>query len=115
MGPVEEGGKVASGIVEALKAQPVVLALVVFNMAFIAAVYISTNDARAKNNELMKIMIEQQAKTSEFLSRCVVPPRVDLLLPRAAVEHVPLPKPRPVEEPPKPTAPVSEPDKPARE
>lgn len=35
MGPIEEGGKIASGTIEALKSQPMALALVVVNVLFL--------------------------------------------------------------------------------
>jgi len=35
MGAVEEGGKVASGVIEGLKSQPLALALIVLNIVFI--------------------------------------------------------------------------------
>ena len=37
-GAVEEGAKVASGVVEALRAQPIALALIVMNVIFVGAV-----------------------------------------------------------------------------
>lgn len=37
-GAVEEGSKVAQGVIEALKSQPIALALIVMNIIFVGAV-----------------------------------------------------------------------------
>jgi len=37
-GPVEEGAKVATGVIDALKGEPISLALIVMNVIFIGAV-----------------------------------------------------------------------------
>ena len=69
-GPVEEGGKAASAIVESLKTSPVILALVIFNLAFIALVYVNARDLRDTFDRTMGAMLLQQAKMSEMLFNC---------------------------------------------
>jgi hypothetical protein len=69
-GPAEEAGKVASGVVDALKSQPILLALVMFNAAFIAMVYFAAMDNRQRTGEMVKHLLENQEKMQEMLSRC---------------------------------------------
>jgi hypothetical protein len=72
-GPVEESAKVATTIVETMKGQPMVLALVIFNMMFAILVFLGSKDFRANQLKLMELMIEMTGKSQEMLSRCVMP------------------------------------------
>jgi len=58
MGAVEEGGKVASGIVEGLKSSPVILAIIVLNVILVSAALYFLNtlaeNARHHREDLMK-------------------------------------------------------------
>jgi cbb3-type cytochrome oxidase subunit 3 len=69
-GAVEEGSKVASSLIESLKAQPMTLALVVFNMIFIGAVVYANAEQRKLAHEETLIMLAQQKQMSEWLYRC---------------------------------------------
>jgi hypothetical protein len=69
-GPIEEGEKVASGLVDALKAQPVILALVVFQVLFLGLSYIGIEHARKQNLELVTRMIDSQARYADMLYNC---------------------------------------------
>jgi hypothetical protein len=74
--PSEEAGQTARSLIDALKANPMTLALVVFNVIFIGAVYFGTRDQRASQGEIIKMLLENQQKTSEMLQQCVPnPPR----------------------------------------
>lgn len=70
MGAVEEGGKVASGVVESLKAQPMILALVLFNCLFLGVVFYGTQQARLSFERTTAHLIDQQDKMAELLYRC---------------------------------------------
>ena len=65
-GPVEEGAKVATGVIEALKQQPIALALIVMNVIFVgAAAYAShelnirTTARYAAQDDLIHKLIDQ--------------------------------------------------------
>ena len=73
-GPSEEAGQTARSLVTALSGQPMTLALVVFNICFIAVVYLSVRDQRARAEDFQKQLFEQQTKTMEMLYHCVPPP-----------------------------------------
>jgi hypothetical protein len=64
------GVKVASGVVDALKASPILLALVVFNALFVGVVYFAGKDNRARQAEMVNALLENQAKMQEMLGRC---------------------------------------------
>jgi hypothetical protein len=69
-GPAEEAGKVASGIVEALKSQPILLILILFNVAFIAMVHFTAKDTRERQGEMITHLLANQEKLQEMLTRC---------------------------------------------
>lgn len=69
-GPVEEGGKVASGVVDALKTQPLSLALIVLNVIFLLVGYfmiIKIADLAAAERARQDVLLADLARN------CVVP------------------------------------------
>lgn len=72
-GPVEEGGKIATALVESLKAQPAILAILVFNLILMGLVYFSTKEFRALNERVISTLLTQQKDMVDMISRCVVP------------------------------------------
>jgi hypothetical protein len=74
-GIVEETGKVATGIVDAMKNQPMVLALIVLNAIIIAGIYFAVADQRRSQQEIFKLLIANADKAQELLAKCVVPNR----------------------------------------
>lgn len=61
-GPSEEAGKVAIGVIEALRAQPALLLLIIFNALFLAAVFFAVRDQRHYQHELMSTMLQALSK-----------------------------------------------------
>ena len=62
MGAIEEGGKVASGLIEGLKAQPLSLALITMNLVFVllfAFLFWSLNDRTVHQYEVKDKLIEK--------------------------------------------------------
>lgn len=73
MGAVEEGGKVASGIIESLKAQPALLAMILSNIMLLVFLFYAQ---RQFFNE-RATFLESEKQVRDILSRCVVtPPKV---------------------------------------
>jgi len=72
-GAVEEGGKVATSLIEGLKTSPLVLALIVLNIIFIGMVTWASMNVATARDVIMKQLIEQNAKAQDLLSRCIVP------------------------------------------
>ena len=69
----EEAGQTVRGLIDALKAQPAVLALSLAQIAMLLFIFY----ALAKGAEFRDAMLKQQFdfahKTTELLSKCVVP------------------------------------------
>jgi hypothetical protein len=69
-GPVEEVGKVAHGIVDALKAQPAVLALTVANMALLVFIFYALHGA-AKYREVLTQQVLDVLDNSKHISELI--------------------------------------------
>jgi membrane-anchored glycerophosphoryl diester phosphodiesterase (GDPDase) len=74
MGPLEEAGKVAGNFLDVMRAQPLVLGLLLVIFALIGFVYLQSaqfNTARAEN---VKLFVQVQSEVQKLLSQCIVPP-----------------------------------------
>jgi len=74
-GAVEEGAKVASGVVDALRAQPIALALIVMNIIFVGAV---SAGAYALNIRTTQRYEAQDALIHKLLDQCRPAGRTEL-------------------------------------
>jgi F420-0:gamma-glutamyl ligase-like protein len=72
-GPVEEAGKVATGIIDALKAQPAVLALSLAQIAMLVFLFYALAKAAEFREQSLKNQYEMMRETQLLLSKCVVP------------------------------------------
>lgn len=69
-GPIGNSVKIAGSIVDSMKAQPLLLALLVFNIAFFTLWHFTAQDSRARQADLVEHLLANQAKMQEMLSRC---------------------------------------------
>ena len=76
-GPVEEAGKVATGIIDALKAQPAVLALSLAQIAMLVFLFYALVKAAEFREQSLKNQYEMMRETQQLLSKCVVPGKAD--------------------------------------
>lgn len=67
---VEEGGKVASSLIETMKGQPITLAMVVFNIIFVFVVYFGLKSQRESHDKLISRFLEINAETARMLYQC---------------------------------------------
>jgi hypothetical protein len=76
MGITEEGGKVAQGTVEALKGQPLAIALIVVNLMFLAGGMYTAHDFFQR---LDTASLRKDTLVSEMMERCIqmAPPKGD--------------------------------------
>ena len=99
-GPIEEGAKVASGVVEGLKSQPHILALIVVNLLFLAFIVWVLSEVsagnRARDAQTQKMFTELQE--SLRVCRQLIPTTQFRL--QGEGEPVPLPPLKPLEEAP---------------
>jgi hypothetical protein len=72
-GPIEEAGRTARGIVGALKEQPSILALILFNLAFMAAIFFSVQQQREYNRQIIGQLIASADRAQEMLFKCIEP------------------------------------------
>jgi hypothetical protein len=73
-GPVEEAGTVAGSLISNLKEAPVTLALILFNLCFVAAVYFGGVDNRNHQEKQTAQLFEQLDKSQALLAQCVAKP-----------------------------------------
>lgn len=62
----QEGAKVATSIVDALKAQPLVLAVIVLNVIIFGAIVFAVRDQRDHEHTIMKTILEKCLKSAEI-------------------------------------------------
>lgn len=94
MGAVEEGAKVASGVVDALKSQPLSLVMLIINVALVALLWRVAEGVKETREREVALLYDNQKHIAEILSRCVVTdpnkrtevPRLSIETVRAAVE-----------------------------
>jgi hypothetical protein len=58
-GPAEEVGATARSVVNALRANPTALALIVFNLIIITALFFGISSERRDTSEITKLLIAQ--------------------------------------------------------
>lgn len=72
-GPVEEAGQTVRGIVDALKAQPAVLALSLAQIAMLIFMFYALFKAAEFRDGMINGQFAYQRHVTELLSKCVVP------------------------------------------
>lgn len=73
MGSADEAGKAVAGFFDALKTQPLSLALVVMNIALLALLYFLMSGASADKKTELQMVFESQKDVRQLLARCVIP------------------------------------------
>lgn len=69
-----EVGKAAGGFIDAMKSQPLALALVVMNFALIGFVYYQNAAFTQQRRENVALFVEVQRDVQKLLAQCVIPP-----------------------------------------
>ena len=69
-GPIEEGAKAATSFIDALKAQPLSLALVVMNICLLGFLYYSGVVAHTERQLEMKLLYENRSEMAKLLYQC---------------------------------------------
>lgn len=72
-GPVEEAGKVASGLVTTLGSNPILLGMVVIVLALIGMLFVTIRAAADARKVEFEMIFSQQKQVQDILSRCIVP------------------------------------------
>ena len=80
-GPIEETGKVATGVIDALKSSPALLGIIVLNGLIFGMLYFVAKENRSRQHELTQLLLENQIKMQEMLVHCRDVPRTELFTP----------------------------------
>lgn len=62
----QEGAKVATSIIDALRSQPLVLAVIVLNVVIFGAIVFAVRDQRQHEHEVMKTILEKCLKSADI-------------------------------------------------
>jgi hypothetical protein len=72
-GITEEVGKAAGGVIDAMKSQPLALALVIMNCALLGLFFYVTSTIAKQREREVALMYADQKEIRELVSRCMVP------------------------------------------
>jgi hypothetical protein len=73
MGAVEEGAKLTGTFFEALKREPLSLALVVMNLSLLGFFWLILNAVAAQREREVNLLYEDKKEVRELIAKCVVP------------------------------------------
>jgi membrane-anchored glycerophosphoryl diester phosphodiesterase (GDPDase) len=75
MGVTEEAGKAVGGILDVMKAQPLVLGLLLVIFSLIGFVYLQSSQFNTARAENVKLFVDVQKEVQKLLSQCIIPPK----------------------------------------
>ena len=76
-GPINNGARAVTSIVDALKSQPLSLALVLMNIGLLGFLYYSGIIAHKEREAEMKMLYENRAEMAKLLYQCTPAPERD--------------------------------------
>jgi hypothetical protein len=88
-GVTEEVGKATGSFIDALKREPLSLALVLMNLALLAFCYVILTTVAAQRKEEVSLLYQDKKEVRELLAKCVVPDR--MRSPSGSMPQLPLP------------------------
>lgn len=74
-GVVEEVGKTTVSFIDALKREPLSLALVLMNLALLVFFYFILNAVALQREREVSLLYKDKAEVQHMLSRCIIPDR----------------------------------------
>jgi len=77
-GALEEGAKAAGGFVEAMKSQPLSLALVLMNLALVGYIYYESVAVNNERHNELQLLYQNRREVAVLLARCHWPEGVPL-------------------------------------
>ena len=72
-GAIEETGKVAIGIVDALKSTPMSIAMILTNIMLLVFLFYSQTQFFNQRQELSKHFLDSEREVRNLLAKCVIP------------------------------------------
>ena len=73
-GPIEEGARAAGGFIEAMKSQPLSLALVVMNLGLLGYLYYEGVQAHHERESERALLYENRKYVADLLAQCTLIP-----------------------------------------
>jgi hypothetical protein len=67
---LQEGGRAVSSFFEAMKSQPLALALCVMNVGLLGFLYYSAVEAHGERNKEMELLYENRREMAQLLYKC---------------------------------------------
>lgn len=71
-GAIEEGAKAAGGVVDALKSQPLTLALVIMNVTLLGFLYFYHSGINEERKREQELLYQNRREVGELLARCTI-------------------------------------------
>lgn len=81
MGAIEEGSKLAGSFMDALRREPLSLALVAMNLALLGFFYFLMVTIATQREREVGLIYEDKKQTREILAHCVIPAPTPIPLP----------------------------------
>jgi hypothetical protein len=81
MGVTEEAGKVTESFIDALKKEPLSLALVLMNLALLVFFWVVLSTVAEQRKNEIGMLYADHKEVRDLLAKCVVPSRSSLFLP----------------------------------
>lgn len=69
---IERGGNIA-GVLDVMKAQPLILGLLLVVFALIGFIYLQSSQFNDQRTENIKLFVQIQGEVQKLLSQCIVP------------------------------------------
>jgi hypothetical protein len=82
MSVTEETSKHVGSVIDALKNEPLSIALILMNMALLGFFYVLLTTVAAQREKEVGLLYQDKAATRELLAKCVVPPARQTRLPK---------------------------------
>jgi hypothetical protein len=73
-GALEEAVKATGGIIDALKREPLSLALCIMNFGLLGFLYYQSASFTQQRRENVALFVQVQSEVQKLLSQCIVPP-----------------------------------------
>jgi len=73
MNPIRASGEAVSGFFDAMKREPMALALVVMMFALIGFLYYQNASFNTQRADNVKLFVSMQTEVQKLLSQCIVP------------------------------------------
>lgn len=77
-GAVEEVGKATGSFIDALKREPLSLALVAMNLSLLGFFWLILNAVAAQREREINLLYEDKKEVRELIAKCIVPERTEL-------------------------------------